>query len=207
MRKMLIRSLEAETPILARMQRRFRRPLLDSYLVVASLTGTHTFFMLGLPLLCWFGTAVACRRMCFAVGLGTIITSWVKDLYCVPRPASPPVVRLSVGNHAAEYGFPSTHSTNTASIALMLAEYAVRAEQPRALLAVELAALVVYVASVVGGRMMCGMHSAMDCLCGFTLGVICWAVVSLYGEAFDVFLQTGLPGAPAVSVRALTLQL
>jgi len=194
-RQALIRSLEAETPMLARMQQRIRRPLLDSYLVVASLTGTHSFFLLWLPLLNWFGSAVMCRRMTMAVGSGTVITSWIKDMFCVPRPASPPVIRLSVGNHAAEYGFPSTPSTNTASIALVLAEMAIRTEQPRALLLLELAALVVYVLSVVGGRMICGMHSAMDCLCGFTIGVVCWALVSLYGEAFDAMLLTGLPGA------------
>lgn len=49
---------------------------------------------------------------------GGYLTSVLKDLFCVPRPFSPPLVRLSVGTHALEYGFPSTHATNSVSMAL-----------------------------------------------------------------------------------------
>lgn len=52
---------------------------------------------------------------------GAYVTSVAKDAFSVPRPYSPPVVRLSVGSHALEYGFPSTHSSNACSMALFFA--------------------------------------------------------------------------------------
>ena len=196
-RKRLIAWLEIEEPHLANVQRSIRTPWLDAYLLYASLLGTHSFFLLGLPFLAWFGSGEAVRTMVYAVGSGTVSTSYLKDLLCVPRPAAPPLERLSVGNHASEYGFPSTHSANTASIALVLAETALRHQSlDDWKLWIELALLGIYVVSVVGGRIICGMHSAMDCLVGFTMGVICWAVVSLYGVTMDDFCrQFGWEGA------------
>jgi hypothetical protein len=67
--------------------------------------------------------------------MGIYISSFAKDLVCTPRPYSPPVVRLSkissspcpvgahgpgMSTHHHEYGFPSSHSTNSVSIALFL---------------------------------------------------------------------------------------
>ena len=45
-----------------------------------------------------------------------------QDFFCVPRPYTPPVERLSISSHGLEYGFPSTHSTNAVSISLYLAQ-------------------------------------------------------------------------------------
>lgn len=57
---------------------------------------------------------------------GGYVTSVLKDAFCVPRPFSPPVHRLSVGSHALEYGFPSTHSSNALSMALFFGELLLR---------------------------------------------------------------------------------
>lgn len=66
------------------------------------------------------------------------MSSFAKDLVCTPRPYSPPVVRLgespdptdeilaestAMSTHAHEYGFPSSHSTNTLTIALFLGQW------------------------------------------------------------------------------------
>ncbi|KAH9005603.1 hypothetical protein EDB86DRAFT_2879445 [Lactarius hatsudake] len=47
------------------------------------------------------------------------MSSYLKDLVCSPRPYAP-VVQLAVGDHHLEYGLRSTHSTNSASMALVL---------------------------------------------------------------------------------------
>ena len=44
-----------ETPYLAWMQERVRSPALDSYFAVAANLGTHTFFMVAIPVLFWCG--------------------------------------------------------------------------------------------------------------------------------------------------------
>lgn len=44
-----------ETPYLAWMQDKLRTPALDSYFAITANLGTHTFFMVGLPMLFWCG--------------------------------------------------------------------------------------------------------------------------------------------------------
>lgn len=44
-----------ETPYLAWMQEKLRTPALDSYFAITANLGTHTFFMVGLPMLFWCG--------------------------------------------------------------------------------------------------------------------------------------------------------
>lgn len=44
-----------ETPHLAYFQAWLRSPALDSYFAITANLGTHTFYMIGLPLLFWCG--------------------------------------------------------------------------------------------------------------------------------------------------------
>lgn len=66
-----------------------------------------------------------------------------------------------MSTHAHEYGFPSSHSTNSVTIALFFAHFvwerqdAIGASMSYALYVL----LAVYTVSVVGGRLYTGMHS------------------------------------------------
>ncbi len=44
-----------ETPVLAAFQSATRTPALDSYFAITANLGTHTFFMVALPILFWCG--------------------------------------------------------------------------------------------------------------------------------------------------------
>lgn len=44
-----------ETPYLAELQSAMRTPALDRYFAITANTGTHTFFMVFLPILFWCG--------------------------------------------------------------------------------------------------------------------------------------------------------
>lgn len=74
---------------------------------------------------------------------------------------SPPVHRLTMSPSVAlEYGFPSTHSTNSISVALFLISMAcekLAPESPARLISV--IACTFYAVSVVFGRIYCGMHT------------------------------------------------
>lgn len=54
-RRAVIWNLHNESKALARMQRKIRTPFLDKYFVYTSSLGTHTFFMVALPMLFFFG--------------------------------------------------------------------------------------------------------------------------------------------------------
>ena len=126
-----------------------------------------------------------------------VYLSLLKDLVCSPRPYAPPVTRLSteqtisssvprlisnlaIGNHHLEYGFPSTHSANSVSMALFLGTHLYDLHRAGSLstaaLATWVVVLVLYVSSIVGGRPYMGMHSFLDVFFGITLGIAGWVL-------------------------------
>ena len=70
-----------ETPYLAWMQDKLRTPALDSYFAITANLGTHTFFMIGLPMLFWCGYA--------SFGKGYVKTAGSSSCHCarnyIPR--------------------------------------------------------------------------------------------------------------------------
>ena len=54
-RQFIMQRLQLESEWIARMQERFRSPWLDTFFVYTSSLGTHTFFMMALPALFFFG--------------------------------------------------------------------------------------------------------------------------------------------------------
>lgn len=75
----------------------------------------------------------------------------------------------------SQYGFPSTHSANSVSMALYFAELIYRHNpDPSALNLFAYAFLGVMAFSVVFGRLYCGMHSLTDVTVGSAMGVLIW---------------------------------
>ncbi|GAA6060612.1 hypothetical protein JCM10212_004591 [Sporobolomyces blumeae] len=185
-REYLVSSLEREIDDLVDVQATWRTRFRDQYFVKTSLLGTHTFFMVFIPIWAWFGFPEVARGLLYLRDLlgttGGYVTSVLKDAFCVPRPFSPPVHRLSVGSHALEYGFPSTHSSNALSMSLFFGELVVRRNPAHwAWSAGGVAALFVFAWSITFGRLYTGMHSRMDVRVGATLGVVVW-LVTWFGE-------------------------
>ncbi|KAH9164559.1 hypothetical protein EDB89DRAFT_409135 [Lactarius sanguifluus] len=121
-------------------------------------------------------------RLCYALAFGVYMSSYLEDLVCSPRPYAPPVVRLTVGNHHLEYGLPSTHSTNSTSMALFLGAHVHDLHRLGSLSTTAFATWVVvfvYVFSIVVDRLYTRMHGSMDCSVGIILGVISWLLQHL----------------------------
>ncbi len=55
LRQWLISYIRLETPYLAKLQEAVRRPELDAYFAITANLGTHTFFMIVLPIIFWCG--------------------------------------------------------------------------------------------------------------------------------------------------------
>lgn len=177
-RRKLVKAVERESEMIATMQKRIRTPWLDTYFVYTSSLGTHTFFMILLPTFFFFGHDEVGRGLLMVLALGVYCSSVLKDLICSPRPFAPPVTRLTIGSHHLEYGFPSTHSTNSVSIALFffgyvhtMASSGTISPQTYAILTVILS---IYTLSIVFGRIYTAMHSFTDCIMGIILGAGIW---------------------------------
>ncbi|KAG2152589.1 PAP2 superfamily-domain-containing protein [Suillus bovinus] len=196
-RSRILTSVKRESQILARMQARecMRHPWLDLYFLYSSTLGTHTFFMIGLPLTFFFGYEELGRGLVTVLASGVYIVSFLKDLICSPRPLAPPVTRLTIGTHHLEYGFPSTHSTNSVSMALFIFGYVRHAYIQSAAISSSIyyascAILVIYAVTVVFGRLYTGMHSFTDCTVGVFLGIIIWGAYVIMKESFGIWLAT-----------------
>lgn len=161
------------------------------YFVQTSLLGTHTFFMLFLPLFFFFGAGDAGRSLLYILAAGGYITSVIKDLFCVPRPFSPPLVRLSTGTHGLEYGFPSTHSTNAISMCFFLCALVSRAVADLTQSTIIASLLVFLAASVTFGRIYTGMHSIVDVIVGVAIGYGTFAIHHAYEAHIEAFTLTG----------------
>ncbi|KAI1269543.1 PAP2-domain-containing protein [Xylariaceae sp. FL1019] len=181
-----------ETPYLAWMQDVLRTPALDSYFAITANLGTHTFFMIGLPIMFWCGFASFGQGLVHILASGVFFTGFVKDFFSLPRPLSPPLHRITMsGSAALEYGFPSTHSANAVSVAL----YAIlclrlpdNTFQPNTKFALE-ALSYFYAGSIVFGRLYCGMHGFSDVVIGSIMGVAITLVEFYHAPALNLYLQ------------------
>lgn len=209
-----------ETPYLACVQDRLRTPALDSYFAITANLGTHTFFMVGLPMLFWCGNAafgkgyaaVASslapsltrrpRSLVHMLALGVFWTGFIKDFYSLPRPLSPPLHRITMsGSAALEYGFPSTHSANAVSVAvyaLLLLRDPAGSLAPTTRLLLEMLSYF-YASSIVFGRLYCGMHGFLDVVVGSLMGAAIGWLEFCYGPAFDAYMHSSSWVAPVVA--------
>lgn len=116
---------------------------------------------------------------------GVFLSGFVKDFMCLPRPLSPPVHRLSMSKSTSlEYGFPSTHSTNSISVALFVVAVTCESVNPETRALIKLGAIV-YAGSVVMGRIYCGMHSITDVVGGSILAYILYWFQWTFKDQFD----------------------
>ncbi|PGG99429.1 hypothetical protein AJ80_09353 [Polytolypa hystricis UAMH7299] len=209
LRKSFLPLVRWETPYLAWLQETVRTPSLDSWFAITANLGTHTFYMVMLPMLFWCGYTDIGRGMVHLLAAGVFFSGVIKDLLCLPRPLSPPLQRITMsGSAALEYGFPSTHSTNAISVvyyAIHLLNSPDTDISPLKKIIFQ-TLLYLYGTSIVFGRLYCGMHGFLDVIVGSTLGAVLAFIQCSYGSIFDDFLfSSTIQGVIVVALVILTL--
>ena len=206
LRQSILPLVRLETPPLARLQQVMRSPLLDSYFAVVANLGTHTFFMIFLPVLFWCDHEKFGRALVNLLALGVIISGVIKDLLCLPRPVSPPLQRITMsGSVALEYGFPSTHSTNAVSVALYIIHALSVASSDGASAPSGWWAFIcyLYAFSIAFGRLYCGMHGFLDVIAGSLLGALLTFAQLKVGEPVNDWLLEGSIIRPLIIATVL----
>lgn len=208
LRQCLLPLVRWETPYLAKLQQQWRSPALDLYFALSANLGTHTFYVTCLPMMFWLGTTELGRGFVFVLAFGVYITGFIKDLLCLPRPLSPPLHRITMsGSAALEYGFPSTHTANAVSVFLLLCSQLHANRLMWGAMYPYLVVLnVVFVLSIVLGRLYCGMHGFLDVLCGAFIGTFLWAARLKYGPWMDA-IMTNMDSYMAWAVIPIVLLL
>lgn len=201
LRSTVLSLIRSETNALAACQAKIRRPILDQYFALTANLGTHLFYMFFLPTFFWFGFPQIGLDICIGLALGVFVTGVVKDYLCLPRPLSPPVHRISMsGSACLEYGFPSTHSCNAITVALICLDYYSNTSSR---------VLVWWlVFTIIAGRLYNGMHGPFDCFVGGVIGLVVyygrvWTADTLdatfntpghypFGAVFSAFLMLAI---------------
>ncbi|KAG7106371.1 Dihydrosphingosine 1-phosphate phosphatase like protein [Verticillium longisporum] len=193
LRQRMLPLVRWETPYLAWFQERARTPALDSYFAITANLGTHTFFMIGLPMLFWYGYASFGKGLVHILAEGVFFTGFIKDLCSLPRPLSPPLHRITMsGSAALEYGFPSTHSTNAVSVALyaILVLRSPETDYSATTKLVLEGLSYFYAISIVVGRLYCGMHGFLDVVVGSVIGALIALAEFYYGPPLDAYMHS-----------------
>ncbi|CZT08176.1 related to sphingoid base-phosphate phosphatase [Rhynchosporium graminicola] len=209
LRQRILPLVRWETPYLAWMQDKMRSPALDTYFAITANLGTHTFFMIFLPILFWCGHTSVGRGMVHILATGVFSTGFLKDMLSLPRPLSPPLHRITMsGSAALEYGFPSTHSANAVSVAVycLFTIHSPDSQlQPSTKFIIEILSYT-YALSIILGRLYCGMHGFIDVIVGSIMGAIISAIECIYGPDIDKFLHSSswvVPMAVALVIVCL----
>ncbi|ELQ36495.1 long-chain base protein 3 [Pyricularia oryzae Y34] len=198
-RQKMLPLIRWETPYLAWLQSKIRSPALDSYFAITANLGTHTFFMIGLPIMFWCGFMEFGKGLVHILATGVFVTGFIKDLLSLPRPLSPPLHRITMsGSAALEYGFPSTHSTNAVSVAvlgILMLHDPTNTLSSSVKLYLEVLSYF-YAVSIVFGRLYCGMHGFLDVIIGSLIGIFIALGEFYCGPILDSWLHaTGWRGS------------
>ncbi|KAK4204738.1 hypothetical protein QBC40DRAFT_272305 [Triangularia verruculosa] len=201
LRQYLLPLVRWETPYLAAFQDAVRTPALDSYFAITANLGTHTFFMIGLPILFWCGFRGFGKGLVHILAEGVFFTGFLKDMCSLPRPLSPPLHRITMsGSAALEYGFPSTHSANAVSVAvygILMLRSEHNIYSPTTTVALEALAWF-YALSIVIGRLYCGMHGFIDVIIGSIMGTAISLVEFYYAPAVEEWMYSSDYAAPLI---------
>lgn len=154
---------------------------------IGAAMGNEIFYSIFFP--CWFWNvdgAIA-RKICMLWGIFMFVGQATKDLFCMPRPASPPVVKLEQ-RYVLEYGFPSTHAMVACGLPLSLVSLC--SERYAINLPVSLFMASLFCLWVCCSRLYLGMHSLLDVTAGVLYALFCLIFVIPVLEPTDKFIMT-----------------
>ncbi|TSK67193.1 Sphingosine-1-phosphate phosphatase 2 [Bagarius yarrelli] len=161
------------------------------FLFVGSATlGNEVFYITFLPFIHWNLDPFLCRRLVNMWAVVMYIGQVMKDMLKIPRPTSPPVVKLE---QRIEFGMPSTHAMAATTIAFTLLLSAPERVKVGLVAAVVLSALVSL------SRLYTGMHSALDVICGTLISALVLVVSYPHWDSLD-FFQLNSSLSPAITL-------
>ncbi|ESW35027.1 hypothetical protein PHAVU_001G200400 [Phaseolus vulgaris] len=188
--------VDTQTPVILKIQS-YGFGFLDALFSGLSCVVSVPFYTGFLPLLFWSGHGKLARQMTLLMAFCDYLGNCIKDVVSAPRPASPPVKRITATKdeeeNALEYGLPSSHTLNTVCLSGYLLHYVLTHTQIQGAyvtyLGVSLAFMLVLLIGL--GRIYLGMHSVVDVLAGLLIGFVVLAFWLTVHEHIDSFVISG----------------
>lgn len=175
LRQYLAKYVSSQSIYLSQWQRKYRTPFRDLIFLYSSSLGSHTFYVLCLPLPAWLGYYIDTKDLVYIIGLSIYISGYFKDYFCLPRPHAPPLKRITLSKSTTkEYGAPSSHTANAtgASLYLLWALYNTTNISLTSRIVFSIS-IVLYCLTLTLGRIYCGMHGLLDIFSGAIIGALC----------------------------------
>lgn len=180
---------------------RHRNPFWDFFFKFATFCGDKLFYFTMVPSLFWLGIPEFTRlgrSMVLLLTLAVYIGNFLKELFALPRPPSPPVWR---NKREHDYGLPSAHTMSSLSASIFLVIHLVR-DGFLPLNFFTIAGICVWVFSVAGSRLYLGHHSPADVVAGTCIGLSLTAFWLKNEDLVDIFI-TKHPSVPIAAVLVL----
>ena len=137
--------------------------------------GNEIFYILFLPILTWNFDDKIIYLTCTSWGISMYLGQASKEIFKIPRPLSPPVLKLEK-QYAEEFGFPSTHSMAAMSISYTFISLAYAFGYFDATNELRKYGLILFgiILSILisFSRIYLGMHSILDCCAGLILSYL-----------------------------------
>ncbi|CEP64484.1 phosphatase PAP2 family protein LALA0_S11e05204g [Lachancea lanzarotensis] len=184
MREYLTKYTENQSEMLFQWQSKFSSKFLDQYFAYTALMGSHMFYVVMVPMPRWLGYSDVCRDLVYILGYSIYLSGFLKDYWCLPRPKSPPLTRVTLSGYTTkEYGAPSSHTANATGVTMLLLWYIYSSEtMPLHWKLAATAGAFFYYFTLTLGRIYCGMHGLLDIFSGALIGAVCfvgrWATLS-----------------------------
>lgn len=174
-RERLMAGILKGTPVLLRIQA-LRSPALNSFMKVVSYMGEEEFYTLFGATMVWNVDYRMGRLLVFLMALSFCITSYLKNLLCLPRPPSPPVIPM---HPTKDWAFPSHHSVLSVTVTWYICLYVyIHYCWSLPVLALLCVGVSTWCVLIMFGRLYLGVHSPADILAGGLIGC-CLLVVWL----------------------------
>ncbi|KAL6930772.1 related to Dihydrosphingosine 1-phosphate phosphatase YSR3 [Hanseniaspora guilliermondii] len=120
LRSVLLKYVENETSPLIYIQEHFRNFILDEYFIYSANLGSHFFYVVCLPMTRWIPISQNhdySRDLIYLLAFSIYLSGLIKDYLCLPRPKSPPIIRITHSEYTTkEYGAPSSHTANATAV-------------------------------------------------------------------------------------------
>ncbi|QLQ78572.1 hypothetical protein HG537_0A08190 [Torulaspora globosa] len=177
MRCYLTRFTDNQSYKLYEWQSSHRSTYRDIFFACTSLLASHTFYVLCLPIPAFIGQLDLVRDMVYVLGYSIYVSGFLKDYWCLPRPRSPPLHRITLSAYTAlEYGAPSSHSANATAVTFLLL-WNIWCSATLSWVTKSFCYILAlfYYFTLVVGRIYCGMHGLLDIISGAIIGILCFA--------------------------------
>jgi len=171
----------------------YRMPVLDAVFQAITFMAEEEFYLVALPVLFWIADYQLGFRLTFVICTGLFVGNIVKDVFQLPRPASPPVWRPHHNLDSTalqDFGFPSTHAMNAVTNSLVVAWHYNRMHAPALMLCG------LYVGLLSFSRLYLGAHTGTDIRGGLGLGALVFAAYA----SLDADIERGLAALSPVQV-------